>query len=119
MRLKKTDRAIHAVLNRIFVCQQKLADSIGSHGNLVTLFFHELVIHFSGILIQREHTMLSQVEPAFPYTNHQYAIAPYLYDFSSSQSSPKLSSALELMHRLKVLSVARGRQYRLVMSRIG
>jgi len=108
MRLKNTDRAIHAVLNRVFVCQQELVQSIGSHGNIVTLFFHELAIHFSGILIQREHAISSQAQPAFPYTNHQYSIAPYLYDFSSSQSLPKMSSALELMHRLRVLSVARG-----------
>jgi hypothetical protein len=108
MRVKITDHAIHAVLNRLFACQEELGQSIGSRTNLITIFFHELAIHFSGILIQRECIIASHTQPAFPYTNRQYSIDPYLYDFSGLQILRKRRTALDLMHRLKVLPVARG-----------
>ena len=56
--------------------RNQLASTIGGVENVFTLFFHHLVIHFSGILMLRELSESYNTQASFPWVNTQYARKP-------------------------------------------
>jgi hypothetical protein len=57
-------------------------------GNIFTVFYHDLVIHFSGILLQRAASGSYTDIPTFPYVDKLYATSPYKIDLPTL-SKPK------------------------------
>jgi hypothetical protein len=108
MRIKDTDSSINRVVQQLFARERELRQAVKTRGNMLTMFFHELLIHFSGILIQREYQSTSGSEPTFPYVNHAYGTHPYTYDFSKNRSTHKNNRLSAVLHRMRVLPVARG-----------
>jgi hypothetical protein len=61
---------------------------VGPLGNIFTVFYHDLVIHFSGILLQRAASGSYADVPTFPYVDKLYATSPYKIDLPTL-SKPK------------------------------
>ena len=63
---------------------QRFGDSSGDFSpisNIFGLFFHDLMIHFSGIVIQREFVRQDKNEiVAFPFGSTKYARRPFIID---------------------------------------
>ena len=76
VRAVETDKAVLAVIDRLYEYEEKLRSEVDSDGNIFTIFFHDLAIHFSGILIQRE-ALTTEPDPVlFPYVDQEYARSP-------------------------------------------
>ena len=54
-----------------------LKDQSNPHGNIFGVFFHDLMIHFSGILMLREWGTDYGSDFQFPFANQSYANAPF------------------------------------------
>ena len=59
----------------------QLAKHYGPNANIFRLFFHDLMVHFSGIVIQRESLRDQEKATApFPYVSAHYARQPFLIE---------------------------------------
>jgi len=76
----ETDASILTVIETIYRYHGETSATVGSLGNIFTVFFHDLAIHFSGILLQRDSSGSSVDAPEFPYVDKKYAISPYRVD---------------------------------------
>ena len=55
-----------------------MAKEFGLHGNVIGLFYHDLMIHFSGIVIHRESVGHYGDDLEFPFVNKKYALSPFI-----------------------------------------
>ena len=55
----------------------RLSEDYGPVANIVGLFFHDLMVHFSGIVIQREFFYDYDEPGNFPWIGKVYAIKPF------------------------------------------
>jgi len=79
----------------------------GKYGNVIGLFFHDLMVHFTGILIQRETTKYNVTNLPFPFVSKAYALEPFtIRDNNFAQLSK--SSLSHTLRRVPVMSVAAG-----------
>jgi hypothetical protein len=83
LRVIDTNRAILSVVDELLFREKALAEVTGSIANVYTVFFHDLVIHFSGILIQRESFERTSSSVLFPYVDKGYAVSPVQLDLLS------------------------------------
>ena len=90
----------------------EVADISGLYSNIFGLFFHDLMIHFTGILIQRESARESareyKDEILFPWVNRDYAFHPYRIDDSNFLVNEKSNRLKASIRRMKVLPIAFG-----------
>ena len=54
-----------------------LSRQYGYHGNILGLFFHDLMVHLTCILVQRESFGDYGENAIFPYVNKNYSFSPY------------------------------------------
>ena len=64
-----------------------VADDCGPYGNVIGIFFHDLMIHFTGILIQRESIGENGEDAWFPFVRRDYAINPFPVDGFTERST--------------------------------
>ena len=83
LRVIDTNRAILSVVDKLLFHEKKMAEVTGSIANVYTVFFHDLMIHFSGILIQRESFEHTSSSVIFPYVDKAYALSPAQLDLLS------------------------------------
>ena len=57
---------------------KNVADDCGPYGNVIGIFFHDLMVHFTGIVIQRESINEYGEDASFPYVSRDYAINPFV-----------------------------------------
>lgn len=74
---------------------ENLSNDVGVFGNIYTVFFHDLVVHFSGLLMHRYAIQEYPHRVIFPVCNKSYAMSPHVVKqdyFIKSQSirNPKL-----------------------------
>jgi hypothetical protein len=85
-----------------------LAKVSGQYGNLVGVFFHDLMIHFSGILLLREWKTDYGSDYQFPFVNLAYAIKPVSIDADCLQSKRAERLVKRLAKRYGLLDIAYG-----------
>ena len=73
-----TNDAVLSVIETIHAYEREIKNIVSTKGNIFGVFFHDLVIHFSCILIQRETADLSAPIPRFPYVSPDFARQPSL-----------------------------------------
>ena len=106
--MQKIDSDTLTVIDQIKRFHTEMSSEVGEVGNIFLVFAHDLVVHFSGILIQREAQEHYADNVSFPYINKQYAISPYRVgtaDFQSPMADHGLKAHLR---RLPLSHVAVG-----------
>lgn len=107
--LKSTDSEVLEVIETLRRSQNELAKECGVVGNVISLFFHDLVIHFSGILIHRRARQSYGEEIYAPWVNQSYALAPFRYSTRCfDYGSITKFSALTLVDSMRVLPFSVG-----------
>ena len=92
---------------------QRFGDSSGDFSpisNIFGLFFHDLMIHFSGIVIQREFVRQDKNEVvAFPFGSTKYARRPFIIDEQSyMDNSSKRNSVKKIWRTGGIVPLAVG-----------
>ena len=85
-----------------------LSADYGPHGNIVGLFFHDLMVHFSGVIIQREFFGNYGESIKFPYVSRSYAKNPFFVDANSYYDGKKIDNSYPLWRAKGVLPIAAG-----------
>jgi hypothetical protein len=85
-----------------------LSEDYGPHGNIVGLFFHDLMVHFSGVIIQREFFGNYGESIKFPYVSKSYAKIPFFVDANSYYDGKKTDNSYPLWRAKGALSIAAG-----------
>jgi hypothetical protein len=75
--MKQIDQQALTLVEMIKSQHAQLSSDIGPIGNIITLFMHDLVVHFSGILMQRASQGQYKDEVTFPCVDKNYARSPY------------------------------------------
>ena len=86
------------LIDTIHGAQVELARDVGLIGNIFTLLFHALVIHFTGILIHREafRAYPGIINP--PWVNQRYATEPFFYkNLGTEGTRPFIGQAKDLL----------------------
>ena len=78
LRVVDTNCSVLSVIETITAYEEELKNRVSTKGNIFGVFFHDLVIHFSCILIQRETEFLDAPIPEFPYVSRNFARLPSL-----------------------------------------
>ena len=84
--MQKIDSDTLTIIDQIKRFHTELSSEVGEVGNIFLVFAHDLVAHFSGILIQREAQEYYADDVSFPHINKQYAISPYRVGTADFQS---------------------------------
>ena len=106
--MQKIDSDTLTVIDQIKRFHTEMSSEVGEVGNIFLVFAHDLVVHFSGILIQREAQEHYADNVSFPYINKQYAISPYRVGTAGFQS-PMADHGLKThLRRLPLSHVAVG-----------
>jgi hypothetical protein len=92
--VQEVDKEILDLIQTLRRSQEALAREVGVVGNVITLFFHDLVIHFSGILIHRRALRDYDDGIYAPWVNKGYALTPFLYPDSAFRIRNVRSSRL-------------------------
>lgn len=106
--ITETDIGCFEICSTVKKCYDELATSCGPVSNIIGLFFHDIVSHFTGVLIHRAAQGCYGEDIQFPWVNKQYATAPFAYSleqFYHPRNNPGFVSELK---RLSILPVAGG-----------
>jgi hypothetical protein len=104
----ETDKAILAVIDRLYEYEEKLRSLVDSRGNIFTIFFHDLAIHFSGILIQREALTTESGPVSFPYVGQEYARSPRRLGLDSNEGTKTKSQIKSFLRGMRIRPFAVG-----------
>jgi len=107
-RVIDTDDAVLSVIDTISCYEKNLRDQVDSIGNIYTIFFHHLVIHFSGIIIQRNLENSDGTEPPFPYVSKEYALAPHLINLAPTEIENRSVTIKARIRETKFFPIALG-----------
>ena len=88
--------------------QRTLSQGEGSFGNIFLLFAHDLLIHFSGIVLHRDakNEYFDRVD--FPYVTKQYSLHPYVVADVGEKRSPRTADIKAAIRQLRLSNVAIG-----------
>jgi len=106
--LQETDRVSLALVEVLKSRFQETTTVVGPVGNLYTVFFHDLMLHFSGILIHRIAREHYRDPVQFPRVNKHYALSPYSVSSQDLVPSPSGRRLKTLVRRLPLSRVALG-----------
>lgn len=107
-RMAPVDAEIQSVVESLYAFESIACQDIVTRGNLFTIFCHDLIIHFSGILIQRAAPLCQTDLAIFPYVNCQYARKPGRIDLTLGDRPGTVRNLKGLFHAMRLLRVARG-----------
>ena len=107
-RIVETEEEIVTVIDKIYTYYAETSLIVGPIGNIFTVFFHDLVIHFSGILIQRVSSGSNVDVPIFPYVDKRYSISPYRVDLHMSLEPVVRESFKDWLREIQVIPLAIG-----------
>jgi len=95
------------------------AADYGEFGNIFALFFHDLVIHFTGIVLHRNALGEYPALESFPWVNKNYARMParVVFDDRNQQKKEDPSIVKQLLKGWGLIPVAYGVSAQLVPSR--
>ena len=81
--MSSTDATCYEICEYLRKRYQELARAHGESGNIIGLFFHDLIIHFTGIVIHRAARHSYGDDFVFPWVNKTYAEEPFLYPLAN------------------------------------
>ena len=85
-----------------------LANDHGLVNNIIGLFFHDLVSHFTGILIHRAASRGYGKDIDFPWVNKGFTQKPFIYYQEPSEVQIRARSAKEIIKEIAVIPIAGG-----------
>ena len=100
--IQKTDQLCYRVIETLRGEFEVASQLHEAHSNIVLAFFHDLVVHFSGIIIHRETASHHDEKPSFPWVNKDYALHPF-DDASCSAVQAEQSGRLDVLRDRGVL----------------
>ena len=106
--IAETDLGCFEICSTLKKCYDDLSISCGPVSNIVGLFFHDIVAHFTGVLIHRAAQGSYGDDVQFPWVNKQYSLEPFIYSpkqFALPQNKFIFVSELK---KLSILPVAGG-----------
>jgi len=74
--MEDTDKISTEIFIRIRHNYDEIASSISPFGNIFAVFFHDLIVHFTGIIIHRNTLGDYEGRVPFPWVNREYALNP-------------------------------------------
>jgi len=80
--LPSTDTAALEVTSLVKTRFSEATNVVGPVGNIFSVFFRDLVVHFTCILMHRNALRAYDNTVHFPFVNQAYALSPYNVDFS-------------------------------------
>jgi hypothetical protein len=86
----------------------RLALSVGELGNIYTVFFHDLVVHFTGIVIQRRVSGEYVDGILFPWVDKSYSLDPFYLDIQLDRIKSLTQDPKTWLRRQAFCSVALG-----------
>tara|TARA_B100000676_G_scaffold77387_2_gene76999 strand:+ start:679 stop:2085 length:1407 start_codon:yes stop_codon:yes gene_type:complete len=102
--MRKLDREALDIVDAVNRSWIQTSEAIHPVGNIFMVFAHDLVIHFTGILIHREAKTSYNNKNVFPYVNKTYALSPF--EFHSTFDEPQICRP-SLKSRIRSLSFSR------------
>ena len=103
-----TDALAFEICAKLRQCYDQVSTSYSPSGNIIGVFFHDLVIHFTGIIIHR-NSVSDYGEPAeFPWIDKRYAIAPKTVEEGCFLPPSNTLGLKESIKSLRFLPVAVG-----------
>ena len=105
--IQKTDQLSYELIESLRSEFEAAAQSYEPHSNIFLAFFHDLVVHFSGIVIHRETVSRHDDKPSFPWVNQHYALNPF-DDVSCAMIEPAQSNRFGGLKGLGVIPVSLG-----------
>lgn len=87
--IQETDKASLAIVALLLKRFQETTAIVGPVGNIYTVFFHDLMINFTGTLIHRVAHEHYQDPTNFPKVNQRYALSPYPISSTDLETSIK------------------------------
>lgn len=97
-----------AIVDTVKQYHTQLTADVGSIGNICLVFMHDLVVHFSGILIQRAALEHYPDKVVFPYVDKHYAISPYEIGAGSFRIAESQIGLKSWLRRLELSRTALG-----------
>ena len=85
-----------------------LVQEIEDESSICLVFAHDLVIHFSSILLHRQAVRGYRGDVKFPYVNRTYAQSPFLVDFETATNVNVSIKGKLFLRRLALSRVALG-----------
>ena len=108
--MEDIDRLSLLICKSLRVGHEELASTVGPVGNIFSAFFHDLVVHFSGIIIHRNTSQGSGKPVNFPWVNRDYSLCPSELKISPLPNALDSSRSLKAkIYRSELLPITMGR----------
>lgn len=104
----RVDEHALKIVERVRNAHEEWCDTSNPFGSIFLLFAHDLVIHFSGILLQREAKSEYQDRVRFPFVTRGYARNPFHLDELSEVQTVADGSVKAKLRRLALSNVGLG-----------
>jgi len=108
LRVIDTNDAVLSVIKVLSSYEKEINLGVASIGNIYSIFFHDLVIHFSGIIIQRESVESGTSIAKFPYVSREYALYPAPVSSNYFKTSVSGNSLKRRLREMRLLSYSIG-----------
>ena len=108
VRVVNTNNDVLSIINLFESHEKTIRSDLNSIGNIYTIFFHSLVIHFSSILIQREVPVSATGLAEFPYVSKEFALAPVLVNCRYADETLAKQSVTMMLRKMQILPLAVG-----------
>ena len=106
--LKETDTACYEICNLLHSALKESSSEYEMAGNIFAAFFHDLVVHFTGIIIHRAALQNYGDDIEFPWVNKVYASAPFHYRESQFRCQLEKTGILSCTKQFGLIPLAMG-----------
>ena len=106
--MNETDFRALKIVSAVQEVHASLVQEIEDESSICLVFAHDLVIHFSSILLHRQAVRGYRGDVKFPYVNRTYAQSPFLVDFETATNVNVSIKGKLFLRRLALSRVALG-----------
>ena len=106
--MNETDFQALKIVSAVQEVHASLVQEIEDESSICLVFAHDLVIHFSSILLHRQAVRGYRGDVKFPYVNRTYAQSPFLVDFETATNVNVSIKGKLFLRRLALSRVALG-----------
>jgi len=106
--VKEIDFQALKIVSAVHEAHASLVQEIEDESSIFLVFAHDLVIHFSSILMHRQTVRMYPGGVKFPYANRSYAQSPFLVDFKTATNVNVSIKGKLFLRRLALSRVASG-----------
>jgi len=106
--LRSIDTDSLGIVSMIRERYETIGQDVGPVGNIYMVFMHDLVVHFTGILMHRVAREYYSDSVQFPWIDKKYALAPFLVDSIGNGYAGRHYSLYSRLRRLPLSRAALG-----------